>query len=63
MLNKLSLFPNETTIAADGHLTLHGHRTTDLTAQFGTPLYVYDVETIPARPAWPTPARRFFAWP
>jgi diaminopimelate decarboxylase len=43
---KLSLFPYHTTITPDGHLALHGRRAVDLAAQFGTPLYVFDVETI-----------------
>ena len=46
MLNKLSLFPQATTVDPAGHLTLRGHRAVDLAAQFGTPLYVYDIETI-----------------
>ncbi len=46
MSKKLSLFPQATTIDPTGHLTLRGHRAIDLVAQFGTPLYVYDVETI-----------------
>jgi len=43
---KLPLFPQAITIDSDGHLRLRGHRTVDLAAQFGTPLYVYDVGTI-----------------
>ena len=46
MQNKLSLFPNGTEIDATGQLTLRDHRFTGLAQQFGTPLYVYDVETI-----------------
>ncbi len=46
MPDKLSLFPQATTVNPDGCLTLRGHRVTDLVAQFGTPLYVYDVGTI-----------------
>lgn len=49
MLNKLSLFPLTTTIDPTGRLTLAGHRADDLTAQFGTPLYVYDLGTIRSR--------------
>jgi diaminopimelate decarboxylase len=45
-LTKLSLFPLATTIDTTGHLTFHGHRAADLAAEFGTPLYIYDVETI-----------------
>lgn len=46
MKSKLSLFPHNTAIDAAGHLTLRGRRAADLAAQFGTPLYVYDIETI-----------------
>jgi diaminopimelate decarboxylase len=46
MSNKLALFPQATTVDADGHLTLRGHRAADLAAQYGTPLYVYDLGTI-----------------
>jgi diaminopimelate decarboxylase len=46
MFNKPALFPQATTVDANGHLTLRGHRAVDLAGQFGTPLYVYDVETI-----------------
>jgi diaminopimelate decarboxylase len=49
MLNKLSLFPLTTTIDPAGHLTLREHRAVDLAAQFGTPLYVYDLGTIRSR--------------
>lgn len=43
---KLSLFPHNTAINTDGYLTLNGHAAVDLARQFGTPIYVYDVETI-----------------
>jgi diaminopimelate decarboxylase len=46
MLNKLSLFPHTATTDPAGHLILAGHRAVDLAAQFGTPLYLYSVETI-----------------
>jgi diaminopimelate decarboxylase len=46
MSNKLSLFPLTATIDPTGQLTLTGHRADDLAAQFGTPLYVYDLATI-----------------
>ncbi|MFN8454250.1 MAG: diaminopimelate decarboxylase [Anaerolineae bacterium] len=46
MVNKFSLFPQNTAADPAGHLTLAGQRATDLVAQFGTPLYVYDVQTI-----------------
>ena len=69
MLTKLALFPHGTTIDAIGHLTLRGHRAADLAAQFGTPVYVYDVETIrsqiavyrQALAAYPGPARLTYA--
>lgn len=48
-LNKLSLFPQASTVNTDDHLCLAGHRALDLARQFGTPLYVYDVETIRER--------------
>jgi diaminopimelate decarboxylase len=43
---KLPLFPQKTTLTPDGHLLLNGQRAADLVAQFGTPLYVYDLDTI-----------------
>ncbi len=69
MQTKLALFPHGATIDANGHLTLRGHRAADLAAQFGTPLYVYDVETIrsqiavyrQALAAYPGPVRLTYA--
>ncbi len=69
MPNKLALFPDRTTINPTGHLELAGHRLVDLAAQFGTPLYVYDVETIRRRiatyrqalAAYPGPTRLTYA--
>ncbi len=46
MSNKLDIFPYAATIDNSGHLALHGHRAKELATQYGTPLYVYDVETI-----------------
>lgn len=43
---KLSLFPRNTSIDGVGQLCLGRHRLTDLAAQYGSPLYVYDVGTI-----------------
>lgn len=43
---KLSLFPRNTSIDDGGQLCLGQHRLTDLAAQYGSPLYVYDVGTI-----------------
>ncbi|MBI1879949.1 MAG: hypothetical protein HYR94_17315, partial [Chloroflexi bacterium] len=69
MFNKLSLFPQNTTVDADGYLTLRGHRAVDLVARFGTPLYVYDIQTIRDRinsyrwalADYPGPARLTYA--
>jgi diaminopimelate decarboxylase len=46
MVDKLVLFPQDTTIDGDGQLRLGGHRAVDLAGQFGTPLYVYHASTI-----------------
>lgn len=46
MDNRLRLFPQGTTITPDGQLKLRDYRVVDLVAQYGTPLYVYDVGTI-----------------
>lgn len=46
MHQKLPLFPKTATITTDGQLSLNNQRATDLARQFGTPLYVYDLETI-----------------
>jgi diaminopimelate decarboxylase len=43
---KLRLFPQATAIDLHGHLTIRGHRASDLVAQFGSPQYVYDVGAI-----------------
>lgn len=45
----LSLFPDTTTINADGHLEVGGCDVCALAAQFGTPLYVFDEATLRAR--------------
>ncbi|MCB0208763.1 MAG: diaminopimelate decarboxylase [Anaerolineae bacterium] len=44
--NKLSLFPLTTTVNQQTHIAINGHDTVDLAQQLGTPLYIYDVETI-----------------
>ena len=44
--NKLALFPSSTAVNHQNHVTINGHDVVELTKQFGTPLYVYDVETI-----------------
>ncbi len=67
--SKLPLFPQATTVDTDGHLTLRSHRAADLVAQFGTPLYVYDVGTIRSQiaayrralAAYPGPAHLTYA--
>lgn len=46
MQNKLVLFPHNTTVDVQGHLTLGSYRAAGLAAQFGTPLYAYHVGTI-----------------
>lgn len=44
--HKLSLFPRNAAVDNEGHLTFGPHRASALAAQFGTPLYLYDVATI-----------------
>jgi diaminopimelate decarboxylase len=69
MTPKLTLFPAQTTISAGGRLVLAGHQATDLAARFGTPLYVYHVDTIrrqiaayrQALAAYPGPTRLTYA--
>ncbi len=46
MSDKLSLFPKNAAIDQTGQLTIQNLPATELAAQFGTPLYVYDVDTI-----------------
>lgn len=66
---KVSLFPDGATLTREGHLSLQGHQMVDLAAQYGTPLYVYDVETIRNRIAayrqalatYPGPTRLTYA--
>ncbi len=43
------IFPVETTVDGAGRLTIGGCATTDLAAQFGTPLYVFDEATLRAQ--------------
>ncbi len=69
MSGVLALFPHHTTIDAGGHLSLDGCRAADLAAQFGTPLYVYHLDTIRRRIAayrqaldqYPGPSRLTYA--
>jgi len=42
MLSRLPLFPVNSTVKSTGHLVIGECDTTDLTAEFGTPLYVFD---------------------
>lgn len=66
---KLALFPLNTRVNARENLTLNGLPVTELTARFGTPLYVYDVATIrrqiavyrQALAAYPGPSRLTYA--
>ena len=46
MPNKLSLFPQNSTLTPTGELLLAGYPATELAQQFGTPLYVYHADTI-----------------
>jgi diaminopimelate decarboxylase len=43
---KLSLFPLGTDTDLVGQLTFRGHNAVELARQFGTPLYIYDIDTI-----------------
>ncbi len=43
---RFHLFPNGTTINAAGHLVVGGCDTYDLAKEYGTPLYVYDEQTL-----------------
>lgn len=51
MANPISfaLLPDNTTVDGDGMLVLAGVRADDLTAEFGTPLFVYDEDHIRSR--------------
>ena len=40
------VFPNTATVGDNGHLMLGGCDVADLVAEYGTPLYVYDEETL-----------------
>ena len=43
------LLPDSATVDADGEMTVGGLRLTDLAAEFGTPLFVYDEDHLRAR--------------
>jgi diaminopimelate decarboxylase len=45
----MDLFPQTAAINPDGCLSIAGHDLTELAARWGTPLYVYDAETIRAQ--------------
>ena len=42
----LNILPMETTVSSDGHLIVGGCDVVELSAKYGTPLYVYDESTI-----------------
>lgn len=46
MNSRLSIFPVSTSIGADGGLSIAGHSLKQLAQEYGTPLYVYDAETV-----------------
>lgn len=43
---RLSLFPRDTTVNTAGHLVIGGCDADDLSKEYGTPLYVYDEQTL-----------------
>ncbi|MFW6056058.1 MAG: diaminopimelate decarboxylase [Chloroflexota bacterium] len=43
---RLALFPKDTTVNSAGHLMIGGCDAYDLAKEYGTPLYVYDEETL-----------------
>ena len=45
----LQLLPDNAAVDADGQATIGGLRLTDLAAEFGTPLFVYDEDHLRAR--------------
>jgi len=45
----LELFPNNTRLTPDGHVSIAGIDLPDLAKRFGTPLYVYDAASLLAR--------------
>jgi diaminopimelate decarboxylase len=45
-LSQARLLPDTMTVSPDGMLELAGHALTELAKQYGTPLYIYDRETI-----------------
>jgi diaminopimelate decarboxylase len=49
MTSRLSIFPITAEISTNGHLAIGGRDVVDLTAEFGTPLYVFDEATIRQR--------------
>ena len=49
MTSRISLFPINTEVSQRGHLIIGGCDTVELAAEYGTPLYVYDEETLRSR--------------
>jgi len=43
------VFPDTTQVGSDGHLLIGGCDTVELASRFGTPLYIYDEETLRGR--------------
>jgi diaminopimelate decarboxylase len=48
-LHKLSLFPLTTKVDSNGHLLIGGCDCVELTKKFGTPLYIFDEDTLRSR--------------
>ena len=46
IFSKSSLFPDDTEINSEGHLVIGGCGLVDLAARFGTPLYIFDEQTL-----------------
>ena len=44
-----NVFPETARVDANGHLILGGCDTVELASQFGTPLYIFDEETLRGR--------------
>ena len=49
MLKRLPLFPLNSSVNNQGHLVIGGCDVTELAAEFGTPLYLYDENTLRAK--------------
>ncbi|MFC1860202.1 diaminopimelate decarboxylase [Chloroflexota bacterium] len=46
MMSRLSLFPLTVEVSEQGHLTIGGYDTVELADRFGTPLYLFDAESL-----------------